>query len=56
MAIYDVTFTRFGYMKVEAETKEEAMKIADETATTESVFWSEDWPATDAEKINEEKN
>lgn len=56
MAIFDVTFTRFGYMKVEAETREEAIRIADKTATTEKVTWSEDWPATDAEMIEDSEN
>lgn len=56
MAIFDVTFARFGYMKVEAETREEAIRIADKTATTEKVTWSEDWPATDAEMIEDSEN
>ena len=43
---YCVTVARNGWLFVEAETKEEAMDIANHQ-TTDTVNWSEDWEPTD---------
>lgn len=41
-----VTIVRTGCVFVEAETKEEAIDIADHQ-TTDTVIWSEDWEPAD---------
>ena len=43
---YCVTIVRTGCVFVEAETKEEAMDIANHQ-TTDTVNWSEDWEPTE---------
>ena len=42
MPKYDVTFARTGSMTVEANSKEEAMRIANQTATVDTVNWCDD--------------
>jgi hypothetical protein len=44
---YDVTITRFGCVKIQANSAEEAMKLAN-LLPTEEVEWNEEWEATDA--------
>ena len=46
MKKYCVTVSRTGWVFVEAETKEEAMDIANHQ-TTGTVNWSDDWEPTD---------
>lgn len=46
---YGVYFQRDGYAEVQATSPEEAMRIADETLTSEDISWNEDWPATYAQ-------
>lgn len=48
---YCVTIVRTGCVFVEAETKEEAIDIADHQ-TTDTVIWSEDWEPTDCFEDN----
>ena len=54
MPKYDVTFARTGSMTVEANSKEEAMRIANQTATVDTVNWCDDLSATDAEELPDE--
>ena len=54
MKKYEVEFTRHAYMNIYANSPEEAMEKADETATGDTVYWSEDWPATGAMEIEGE--
>ena len=44
---YMVTVARYGFIRVKASSKEEAMDIADHQ-TTGTVNWSDDWDPTDA--------
>ena len=44
---WDVTITRFGCVKIKANSREEAMKKANSLPTSE-ITWNEDWSATDA--------
>lgn len=50
---YGVFFTRHGYAEIEAESAEEAMKLADETITSDEVSWDDDWPCTDAQPVED---
>ena len=54
MPKYDITFARTGSMTVEANSKEEAMRIANQTATVDTVNWCDDLSATDAEELPDE--
>lgn len=47
---FDITISRLGCLKLKATSKEEALVLANKTAT-EAVEWNEDWEVTD---INEE--
>ena len=46
MKKFDVFFTRNGYAQIEAETKEEAERIADQLKY-DDVSWDDDWNAVD---------
>lgn len=50
---YGVFFTRHGYAEIEAESAEDAMKLADETISTDKVSWDDDWSCTDAQLLKE---
>ncbi len=50
---YGVFFTRHGYAEIEAESPDEAMKLADETITADEVSWDDDWPCTDAQPVED---
>ena len=54
MPKYDITFARTGSMTVEANSKEEAMRIANQTATVDTVNWCDDLSVTDAEELPDE--
>lgn len=50
---YGVFFVRHGYAEIEAESAEEAMRLADETMTSDEVIWDDDWPCTDARPLED---
>lgn len=50
---YGVFFSRGGYAEIEAESREYAMRKADETITCDEVSWDDDWPCTDATLLDE---
>ena len=47
---YSVTVVRIGYVDVEADSAEEAMRDVNENAKLDEVNWCDDWNATDAIK------
>lgn len=46
MKKFDVCFTRNGYAQIEAETEEEAERIAQQLKY-DDVFWDDDWNSVD---------
>lgn len=51
--MYGVFFTHHGYAEIEAESAEEAMKLADETIPFDEVTWDDDWSCTDAQPVED---
>ncbi len=47
MKTYDVTITRYGCVRIEAESESDAMRKANELPDKD-ISWSEDWEATDS--------
>lgn len=53
--LYDVTFVRFGCAMVAAESKDEALRVADKLQTNE-ISWNDDWKPDDAYETGENPN
>ena len=49
MKKFDVTFTRYGFATIEAETEEEAWQIA-EGYEKEDITWSDEFETTDVQE------
>ena len=49
MKKFDVTFTRYGFVTIEAETEEEAWQIA-EGYGKEDISWSDEFETTDVQE------
>lgn len=49
MKRFDVTFTRFGFVTIEAETEEEAWQIA-EGYSKEDISWSDEFETSDVQE------
>ena len=49
MKKFDVTFTRYGFVRIEGETEEEAWQIA-EGYGKEDITWSDEFEASDVQE------
>ena len=50
MPKFDVFFVRYGYAQIEAETKEDAVRIADELDTSD-VEWGDVFETTEMKEV-----
>ena len=50
---FGVFFTRCGYAEVKAMNVQDAIRIADQEITVDSVSWDDDWHPTDAQLEDE---
>lgn len=55
MAKYDITFAKFGYATIEADSQEEALTKAAKLKESE-IDWSFDYNPTDAQLLDESPN
>ena len=47
---WDVTISKIGVIEVLAETKEDAMEIANDTGAENKIYWEDSWNVVDIQE------
>ncbi|MDL2206549.1 hypothetical protein LJC33_06555 [Eubacteriales bacterium OttesenSCG-928-N13] len=55
MSRYGLVFCRSGYVEIEAQSKEDARRLADDIVCVDQVSWDDDWPCVDVYLLEDEE-